>query len=284
MGTVSVCIPTFNRARYLEGAIRSMLAQTLADFELIVSDNSQNDDAQKVVRAIDSPRVRYIRNEVNVGMVENWNRCLRASSGDYILIFHDDDRALPQMLELEKRALDADPRVGFVHTAIEVVDADGKVTGQPRHYEGDHVRDAVTTFKGIYLDNRISCPTVMVRRECYEKAGNYDHRLPFAVDWDMWLRIALEGFGSAYISRPLIRNMVHTGSATSGFARARLDKLEHLKMLHKTYHVHLPRLPVDKDELARLRRKLGWKIAKVWVAETYHTVGEMLLGRTGGPK
>ncbi len=280
MSKVSVCVPTYKRANYLEGTLRSLLGQSVQDFDITVGDNSPGDEAQKVIAALSSERIRYIRNEANVGMVENWNRLLRASTGDYILLLHDDDRALPALVEMERNALDDNPAAGFVHTAIEVVDEKGALVGRPKHYEGDHVHDAVTTFRDLYLDNKVSCPTVMARRACYEKTGNFDHTLPFAADWDMWLRMALAGYGSVYLSRPLLRNMVHSGSETSGFVSARLDKLEHLKMLHKTYYTLLPRLPVDKKEMARLRQSLGWKITKVWTAEYYHGLGAFLFGRS----
>jgi len=276
---VSVCVPTYKRARSLEATLRSLLGQTVSDFEILVGDNSPDDESARAVSALGSGRIRHIRNETNVGMVENWNRLVRASRGDYVLIIHDDDRALPGLVEAERGALDGNPGAGFVHTAIEVVDEGGKVVERPRHYEGDHAFDAVATFKDLYLDNKVSCPTVMVRRECYERTGLYDHSLPFAADWDMWLRIALAGYGSMFLSRPLLRNKVHAGSATSGFASARLDKLEHLKMLHKTYHSHLPALPVDRAEMGRLRRALRWKIAKVWTAEYYRSLRAFLFGR-----
>src|SRR5262244_3089429 len=82
--TVSVCIPTYNRAKLLRQAIGSVLEQTFQDFEIIVYDNASTDDTAAVAESFSEERIRYFRNTRNLGHRENWKRCFRAARGDYI--------------------------------------------------------------------------------------------------------------------------------------------------------------------------------------------------------
>jgi glycosyltransferase involved in cell wall biosynthesis len=93
MVKVSVCIPTYNYGHFVGDAIESVLSQTLQDFEIIISDNASTDDTEAVVSryAVDDPRIRYVRNQTNLGMVANWNRCLSLATGEYVKFLCADD-------------------------------------------------------------------------------------------------------------------------------------------------------------------------------------------------
>ena len=92
----SVLLPTRNGGRYLGDCIRSVLSQPYEDMELIVSDNANTDDTQKIIESFsEDPRLKTIRTEKPVSVTENWNNALAASSGDYILMIGDDDFLLP---------------------------------------------------------------------------------------------------------------------------------------------------------------------------------------------
>jgi glycosyltransferase involved in cell wall biosynthesis len=103
--TVSVLIPTRNRAGLLPCAVRSVLEQTCAEFELIVCDNHCSDGTAEVVRGFTDPRVRYIRTERVLPMPENWAFALRQAVGEYVLFLPDDDALAPDALERGLAAL-----------------------------------------------------------------------------------------------------------------------------------------------------------------------------------
>ena len=96
---VTLAIPTFNRASWLNECVRSALAQSYQNFEVVVSDNASTDETAEVLRRIDSPKLRVLRQETNIGPVPNWNACLAAAKGDYIVFVSDDDRIAPWLLE-----------------------------------------------------------------------------------------------------------------------------------------------------------------------------------------
>src|SRR5947209_6312282 len=101
----SICLPTYNRARLLGRAIRSALAQTFGDFELIVSDNASTDDTTAVVGSFRDPRLRYRRYDRLVGMYANHNRCLDAVRADWTVYLHSDDELEPDCLAIVRDIL-----------------------------------------------------------------------------------------------------------------------------------------------------------------------------------
>jgi glycosyltransferase involved in cell wall biosynthesis len=114
--TVSVGIPTYNRAEGLQRALESVLAQSERDFEVIVADNASSDETAQVVElaAARDPRVRSIRQPHNVGLTTNFNTVLGAARGRYAMVLADDDWLEPDYLERCRGALDADERLALV--------------------------------------------------------------------------------------------------------------------------------------------------------------------------
>ena len=118
MPKISVVIPTYNRAAYLDAAIASVLAQRGADFEIIVSDNcSQDETAAVVSKHLADSRVRYFRNEQNIGMVRNWRKAVfEHASGDWFILLSDDDYLVdPDYLAKASRLIEDNPSVVVVY-------------------------------------------------------------------------------------------------------------------------------------------------------------------------
>src|SRR3972149_3665070 len=110
MPKVSVCIPSYNHARYIGASIESVLAQSFEDWELVIVDNFSTDDTQAVVKSFRDPRIRSYASDRNVGLVRNWNRCVSLARGEYVGILPADDIYLPRMLERSVGRLDAHPK------------------------------------------------------------------------------------------------------------------------------------------------------------------------------
>jgi glycosyltransferase involved in cell wall biosynthesis len=131
MPKVSVGLPVYNGENYLAEAIDSILSQTLVDFELVISDNASTDRTQAICRryaALDK-RIRYLRNDTNLGAAPNYNRVFEQCSGCYFKWLAHDDRLLPRFLELTAAALDADPEAVLCNTRTEYIGADGEHLG-----------------------------------------------------------------------------------------------------------------------------------------------------------
>jgi glycosyltransferase involved in cell wall biosynthesis len=218
---VSVCIPTYNRAGLLAGALQSVLAQTVDDLEVIVSDNASPDDTPGVVAACTDPRLRYHRNARNIGGRANWNQAFSLARGRYIAPFPDDDLMLPENLACKVAALDAHAGAGLVHSKYHLIDQQDAVIRPDTNWGHgpDRFADAVESGRDVLRlmlrsYNRINLPTVLFRRECYERLGGFTDRLALAEDWEYWMRIAAH-YDVAFLARPLVKWRLHNGSLTN---------------------------------------------------------------------
>ena len=111
---VSVVITTYNRAALLPRAIRSVLAQTYEDYELIIVDDCSTDDTPEVVQRFADSRIRAVRHSDNRGQSAAVNTGIRLARGEYIAFLDDDDEWVDRKLSRQVRTLDAsDPRVGW---------------------------------------------------------------------------------------------------------------------------------------------------------------------------
>src|SRR5436305_4940478 len=124
MKTVSVIIPAYNYARYIAEAIDGALAQTHAPLEVIVVDDESTDDTPRVLAGY-GDRIRTIR-QPNGGAAAARNTGMAAARGEYVAFLDADDVWLPRKLELQLQRFEADPDLGLVHCAMEVIDREGR--------------------------------------------------------------------------------------------------------------------------------------------------------------
>jgi len=208
---VSVFIPTFNRAHMLRESIESVLGQTYGDFELIISDNASEDSTESVVKSFDDGRIRYVKNEHNIGSRGNWNRCFVLARGEYITILPDDDLMLPENLERKERVLSSSARIGLVHSKYDLIDVDGRIVESNQDAWGIPNRvDCLENRKEVLCRawNGINCSTVVFRRDCVDRIGRFTDKLWTGWDYDYWLSIAAH-YEVAFLASPLIRYRIH---------------------------------------------------------------------------
>jgi len=119
---LTVFIPTYNRVRFLEKCIRSVLAQTYQDFDLVVLDNASDQDVAGLVNSINDPRISLKKNQVNIGGTGNIQKAFDSASTEFVTVFHDDDYMHPRLLEMQLRIFDEVPELVFVATSCNLVD------------------------------------------------------------------------------------------------------------------------------------------------------------------
>ena len=248
---VSVCIPVYNGSNYIAESIESVLAQTYEDYQLIVIDNCSTDNTEEIVRNFDDPRLTYIRNKQNLGLMVNFNRCLELATGEYVYIWHHDDVMLPDNLKLKVQLLDEHPDVGFVHSNLINIDDKGAVVASEIWYEGsrhDYIEDGLTAFNK-YLAHMprgasLFIGAVLARRSCYEKVGEFCVELPHCLDSEMWMRMMLF-YKVACIGTPLLKYRIHPTTASKDLGD--WDTVPYIKehyevtqIIFKRYYEHIP--------------------------------------------
>ncbi|MDD5026620.1 MAG: glycosyltransferase [Candidatus Peribacteraceae bacterium] len=260
MPLVSVCIPTYNGELFLAEALESVLKQTFTDFELIVCDDASTDRSEEIAASVRDPRVRVERNPVRSGLVGNWNRCLTHARGEFVTVFHQDDRMLLHHLEDAVTLLRSHPNIGFVHSRPREIDNQGRLLDQCT-WSRDST-DAVVDGRQFVTamlqgPNIVCCPTVMMRRTCYEQLGLFDARLPYTADWEMWMRIALI-WDVAYLAEPRVEYRWHGRNETFNFyprSRGVKQCIAAKRLLIEKYPERVPDLEGQRKSIRRYQRR-----------------------------
>ena len=198
MPKISICLPVYNSEPFLEQALNSVLNQTFQDFEVIISDNASTDKTYEIAThytKIDQ-RIFYFKNSYNIGVLPNYNQCLKYITGDYIYFFGSDDIMLPKNLELKASILNSNSNVGLVTSSVEIVDSDGNQLAWDKNCH-KYLQNELKSGKDWIIEDigkrtTICHTSVMVRKTVLEKLDIfYDCKYLYASDFDLWLRIAL---------------------------------------------------------------------------------------------
>jgi GT2 family glycosyltransferase len=212
----SVMIPTWQpHPAYLEAAIRSVLVQIdhheKPQIEL-VDDCSSDFDPEAFVGRFDPGVVSVRRHRRHLGLAGNWNACLRGARGRWVHILHQDDFVLPGFYEALRRGIDHDPRVGAAFCSSYLDDATGRGWA-PRLVPMMTAGILDDWLRHVFVRLSIQCSAIVVRRDVYEALGGFDPAFTYAVDWDMWKRIAAR-YPIWYHPQPLACYRMHPGSET----------------------------------------------------------------------
>jgi glycosyltransferase involved in cell wall biosynthesis len=205
---VSVLLPVYRGAGRVEAAVKSVLAQTWDDFELLVLDDCSPDESAAIALGFGDSRVRVVRNERNLGQVATLNRGLNYARGEYIARLDQDDVCLPSRLARQVELLDAESSVAVVGTWVDVVDDDDNVVETLRT-RLDEPSDAV--FLALVHRLPLYHPSVTFRRTVVADAGGYDESVRYCEDMDLWRRLLLAGHRLEVVPEPLLRYRVHGG-------------------------------------------------------------------------
>jgi glycosyltransferase involved in cell wall biosynthesis len=174
-----------NYARFLPAAVESVLAQTAADWELIVVDDGSTDHTPAAVRPyLADRRVRYVRSD-RLGQPRAKNLGAGLSRGEFIAYLDADDAWLPTKLEKQLALLRGKPEVGVCFCRRTLIDEHGnpRPTADPPAPRG-------RVLPAIFLRNFVCFSSVVVRRQVFDHVGGFDPQWDLSIDYDLWLRAA----------------------------------------------------------------------------------------------
>lgn len=216
--SVSVVIPTYNRANLIGRSIRSVLNQTYADFELIVVDDCSTDNTKDVLMSFHDDRIRYVGLDRNSGTPATpTNVGIRHAVGRYIAVQDSDDEWLPRKLEKQVQVLENAPAiVGVVYTDMWRVAADGTRARwrSPRVMP----QDGTVYPKALdYYLAGIGTQTIFARRECFDKVGLFNEAIPMFIDTEWLIRVS-KHYSLYHIDEPLANYYTTPGSIVDDVA------------------------------------------------------------------
>lgn len=210
MTEISVIIPTYNRGNFTKEAIKSILAQTYKDFEIIVVDDGSTDDTKELVQAF-GDQVRYLYQE-NKGPSAARNLGILNAKGKYIAFCDSDDRFLPTKLEKQVDFIKNNPSCRFLYTWYYNVNEKGEITKLRKPLtckNQEHLQYCLFTRKFT-----IRTSTLLVHKSCFDKVGFFNENFWYSQDWDMWLRLAAYYQGYC-LEEPLSEYWLHGNNRSS---------------------------------------------------------------------
>ncbi|WP_275628401.1 glycosyltransferase family A protein [Pseudomonas sp. 273] len=215
---ISVLVPCYNRERYIEEALLSILEQDYPNFELIVVDDGSQDASAEKIEAL---RQRYgfqFYRQANQGVSAALNTALGHARGEFIATPDSDDVMLPGRLSLQAAYLEAHPDVGCVGARVIYVDAEGR---RLKAEEGKPLR----SYSFVELLSRahaIGAPVAMYRREALDRAGGYDPEIRIQ-DFQITLKIARLGYRTDVLPELVTLYRRHPGNMSKTAYQRQLD-------------------------------------------------------------
>jgi glycosyltransferase involved in cell wall biosynthesis len=240
---VTVLMSVYNGKKYLREAIDSILGQTFTDFEFLIIDDGSTDSSADIIRSYSDPRVRFIRNEKNMGLTRSLNKGIRLATGEYIARQDADDISLPERLEKQVRFLDQNKDVGLVGTYFFMINEAGKTI-----CVWNRLPEGIDLKKILLKGNPFGHGSVMFRAECIEKVGPYREEFKSVQDYDLWLRIS-EVYDVANIPEPLYKWRFHSKSISAS------GNIKQAKYASVSIALAKERKQFGKDRLQRATRK-----------------------------
>ncbi|MBW4630414.1 MAG: glycosyltransferase [Iphinoe sp. HA4291-MV1] len=205
---ISIVIPVYNREHYIDSAIKSILNQTMADFELLVWDDGSTDRSLDIAShyAKLDQRVHVIAAE-HQGFALSLKAAFAATTGKYIGTIDSDDLLAPTAVEETAAILDAHPEVGMVYTDHRVIDENGQDKGL-----GSRCR--IPYSKNRLLVDFMTFHFRLLRRSVYDQVGGIDESLEGVVDYDLCLKLS-EVTTVQHLQKPLYYYRRHTTNMTN---------------------------------------------------------------------
>jgi glycosyltransferase involved in cell wall biosynthesis len=216
MAKVSFIVPCYNLAHLLSECLNSILVQTYRDFEILIMDDCSPDNSTEIAQKFGDPRIVYVRNEINLGHLRNYNKGIELSRGDYVWLISADDRLrCSYILEKYVDLMEKHPEVGFVFCPGVGLKA-GQETGllsYSHHGDKDVIFDGRKLLDKLLESNSVIAASGMVRRTLYDRFGTFPLDLPYAGDWYLWCLFSLY-YDVGYFAEPMVNYREHELSMT----------------------------------------------------------------------
>ncbi|MCY3779183.1 MAG: glycosyltransferase family 2 protein [Chloroflexi bacterium] len=259
MPLVSVIMPVYNGEKYLAEAIESILAQSFADFELLVVDDASQDGSVEVIRSYENldDRIRFFQHERNMGHGTTLNTGLAEATGAYIATMDCDDVSLPVRLEKQVNFLESHPGIGAVGTCARVVNHDLTATFFDFNVPRQH---ALITFNLFFGASFVEA-TVMVRREFPMSVQGYEPGRRYVTNLELNLRLLAKTpirFANLPDNLMLYRQHEHSLSADREARKYVAPELEVRGRMLQHLWGEAPEGTLDRFYSLRKHKKLNW--------------------------
>jgi glycosyltransferase involved in cell wall biosynthesis len=211
---LSIMVPTWQpTVEHLDRTIRSVISQRRDAQIEIVDDCSPDFDAAAFASRFESGAISVYRQAKRLGLAGNWNACVARARGRWVHILHQDDWVLPGFYNALLQGVEREPTVAAAFCASYYASEQGK-RWAPRLVPMTKPGVLRDWQQHVFVRLSIQCSAIIVRRDIYERLSGFDASFSYAVDWDMWKRIAVQE-AIWYHPEPLACYRMHAGSETN---------------------------------------------------------------------
>lgn len=255
MAHVSICIPTYNNAEEVERLLQSILKQDYMDYEINISDDSTNQEIEKLVEKLRAQLqdINYYHNPKPLGHIYNWNAAIRMATGNLIkVMFSDDwftmDSSLGELVAL----LEENPEADLAFSGSRQVMLDGD-TSQVRHVTEEHVmasydrcaedsflKELQKDYRFLFCGNQIGAPSASIYRR-RDKLFLFDEKSNWASDMFLFFDILQQNPQFAYTKEPLISIGVHEHQYTESFGEKDMRIYNDYRYMYTKYGLQTSR-------------------------------------------
>ncbi len=263
---ISICVPVYNGEKYLKECLDSCISQTFKDYEIVICNDGSTDKSVSIIGEFlkKNKNIHFTRNEKNLGLVGNWNKCIELAKGEWIKFLFQDDLMNPDCLEKFVQQIDSSINL-IVSKRNFILD---KITSEK---EAEYYQIGVRTLEntGLYQSNNFSAETIsklstrsismnfigepsltLFRKDIIEKIGLFDQDLKQICDLEFLLRIA-SNYGLKYIPEQLCSFRIHSSSTTEKNISGSDYAIKNLEAVNYALKI------LTKKEFSQLRSKAG---------------------------
>ena len=210
---VSVIIPSYNHAEYVEQSILSVVNQSYKNIELIVIEDGSTDHSRNILEVLQKQFGFYLEFQSNQGISKTMNKAIRYAKGKYITGVASDDIWVEGRLEKQVRFMESHPDCSVAVGKALFIDKDGQERDDIVVFSSITHPEQQLKFESLIEDNCIPAGATMFTKEIWEKCGGYNEDTPIE-DWDFWLKIAYEN-KIAYLDEYLVYYRRHDSNISN---------------------------------------------------------------------
>ncbi len=242
---VSICIPTYNQTVFLTKTLNAIVKQSYKNFEVIVTDDSTNDDVKNLVEKYQREfKIIYVRNTPSLGSPANWNKALDLAQGDLIKMMHHDDWfEREEALEVFVQSFEKNKEVSFVFCISKILNVEQNTFSY--NTPGDcFISDLVKNPFILFNKNKVGSPTATMFKKT---ALRFDEQIKYVVDVDFYIAFLKQHKGFHFIKEALIVNTsYHQGQVTASSFNANIQIGEYAYLYNKLFGNKIPNYELSK--------------------------------------
>ncbi|MCR4789338.1 MAG: glycosyltransferase [Lachnospiraceae bacterium] len=234
---VSVCIPTYNCKDHLKRLIESLLKQNFTDYEVIIADDSTNNEIEDYIKELNEEKINYTHNIKRLGHIFNWNKVIDDAKGEYVkIMFADDwfnsDDALGKYVKM----LDDDPEAVMAFSSNIQFYIEHPEKNFQRHIKDEFVKELRDDYRYVFVENSVGAPSGTIFRR--STGARFDEKSTYTSDIFLYIELLKNGGKFAYTDEPLVCIGIHEDQYTNNFNENVEKTLADRKYLYEKYALY----------------------------------------------